>query len=111
MSQEQELPLFAAPPSEASVLWLERYLKECQDWMRAEQLAVLQNKEGEEGRRWVRAVAEGSGWVISGQKGYKHVENATAEEINHFVNWMERQGKKMIARAERLKRNAHAVFG
>lgn len=104
---EQDLPLFQAAPSDANVLWLERYLKECREWVLGKNLCVLVNQD----ERWLRSVAEASAWVISGQKGYKHVENATAEEVNRFVNWMESQGKKMIARAERLRRNAHAVFG
>ena len=110
-NSQNDLPLFQAPPSDASVLWLERYLKEVADWVPAARLAELQNRPGDEGKRWIRAVAEASEWVISGQKGYKHLEHTTAEEVNHFVNWMERQGKKMIARAERVKRNAHSVFG
>ncbi|HYG36371.1 MAG TPA: hypothetical protein VEC99_16375, partial [Clostridia bacterium] len=68
-------------------------------------------EDSDDSRRWVRALAQASDWVISGQKGYKHLSHATAEEVNHFIHWMESQGKKMIGRAERMRRNAHGVLG
>ena len=104
---QQELALYKQEPEAASVAWLENYLKEHAIWITAAELGRLVEKED----RWFRAVAEASSWIISGQKGYKHLSHATAAEIEHFVNWMERQGKKMIGRAERVKRNAHAIFG
>lgn len=104
---QTELPLYKVAPDDASVAWLEHFLREHREWITAGQISPLVEKD----ERWIRAVAESSSWIISGQKGYKHIEHATAEEIGHFVNWMESQGKKMIGRAERVKRNAHAVFG
>ena len=109
---QADLPLFQVAPEDPNVAWLEGYLKEARDWMRAAQLVVLINKpDNDDSRRWLRALAQASDWVISGQKGYKHLEHATAEEVNHFINWMESQGKKMISRAERMRRNAHAIVG
>jgi hypothetical protein len=113
MSDAQpELGLFKASEDDPNVLWLEKYLKECGEWVTAAGLVLRAGRAlSDDNRRWVRALAEASDRIISGQKGYKHLERATAEEVRHFVNWMESQGRKMIGRAERLKRNAHAIFG
>lgn len=110
--QQRDLGLFETTETDTNVKWLEKYLRESGGWMTAAVLAAAAGRPiTDEGRRWVRMLAEASSWVISGQKGYKHLQNATAEEVSHFVNWMESQGKKMIARAERARRNAHAVMG
>lgn len=108
----QQLGLFEAAKEDKHVVWLESYLLECGNWMTANALALLVGRpEGEESRRWVRSLAQVSDWVISGQKGYKHVKHATAEEVNHFVAWMESQATRMAKRAERMRKNAHAVLG
>lgn len=110
-TEQATLPLFEAPEKDAeNVRWLENYLKSSRDWMEGGALELIAGREKYQGR-WVRALAQASEWVISGQKGYKHLEHATAEEVSHFVNWMESQGKKMIGRAEKIRRNAHAIFG
>lgn len=111
-SPQQELPIFQVDPADPNIAWFENYLKEHRDWMTAREILTIAGKaDGDESRRWVRALAQESAWVISGQKGYKHLQGATAEEVNRFVNWMESQGKKMIGRAERMRRNAHGIFG
>jgi len=110
--RDSQLGLFQMSSEDLNVQWLEGYLRECQRWMTAQDLVVLVGKvNSDDSRRWIRTLAQASEWVISGQKGYKHLEHATAEEVNHFVNWMESQGKKMIGRAERMRRNAHAALG
>lgn len=107
---QTELALFKEPAGDdANVHWLEEYLKNAGGWMLAIDLERLVGKESHAGR-WVRQLANASEWVISGQKGYKHLEHSTAEEVNHFANAMESQGKKMFSRAERIRRNAHAIF-
>ncbi len=107
-----QMELYRVAAEDPNVGWLEKYLEATAEWLSAGQLAVIAGRgDGEQGRRWVRALAEGSEWVISGQKGYKHLEHATAEEIGHFVNWMESQARRMIARAERIRRNGHRVVG
>jgi hypothetical protein len=105
------LPLYEAGPDDPAVQWLEQQLRECQCWKTAAELLTLVGKEGSaDGPRWIRMLAEATRWIVSGQRGYKHLEYCTPEEISHFVNWMESQGKKMIRRAERVRRNAHAVL-
>ena len=110
--RDPQLPLFEAAPEDPNVQWLEQLLKDCASWQAAREILQLAGKPNtDDGRRWVRALAQASQWVISGQRGYKHLHNATAEEAGHFVNWMESQAKKMTRRAEKLRRNAHVVFG
>lgn len=62
--------------------------------------------------RTIRGAAEELGdLVISGNNGYKHVDQATTEEIRHFVNKMESQARQMMQRAEATRRRAHARLG
>jgi hypothetical protein len=61
--------------------------------------------------RDIRQLASESPNIISGQRGYKHVAHATAEEINHAANWLESQAKKMSDRAGAIRRTAHRIFG
>ena len=107
---QANLPLFQVAPDDPNVAWLESYLQEHREWMTAKQILVVAGKEGRD-ERWVRALAQESAWVISGQKGYKHLDHATGEDVCRFVEWMESQAKKMIGRAERMRRNAHSVLG
>lgn len=109
---QPELGLYDVPAVAQDVQWLERVLREVKGWRSARELADLAGQgDSEEGRRWVRSLASASDWVLSGQKGYKHLDHATAEEIKRFVEWMQRQGRKMIERAERMRRNAHRLVG
>jgi hypothetical protein len=50
-------------------------------------------------KREVRRQASMSSRIISGQYGYRHVAHATREEMEHFVNEMRSQARKMIKRA------------
>lgn len=110
MRKEPQIELFGAPePADPNVAWLERTLTVVGDWMLAKELANASG--GRLSDRDVRLLAEGSDCVISGQRGYKHLDRATAEEISRFVAWMESQGKKMIGRAERIRRHAHGRIG
>ena len=58
--------------------------------------------------RTMREIAEQSdGEIISGQKGYRLTQYATATECRHAEAWLQSQGRKMIARAIAI-RNARA---
>ena len=58
--------------------------------------------------RKVRAVAsESQGRIISGQKGYCLIEEATVEEANHFVSWMRSQARQMQQRAHEVEKAMH----
>lgn len=62
-------------------------------------------------KRWLRELASQSEFILAGQRGYLHLESATAEEINHCCNWLNAQALKMSERAGRLRKNAHRIFG
>lgn len=101
-------------PKLDSVETLEKVLRASGEWLTASQiLALLNLKESESGKRAVRLLASESEWIISspGSPGYKHLEHCTAEELNHIANSLISQGKEMIKRGLRIRRNAHKIFG
>jgi hypothetical protein len=56
-------------------------------------------------KRKLREIANQSeGQIASGQEGYKLVRDMTADEYNHFRNWMKRQADQMTARILRSDR-------
>ena len=87
--------------------WLETALKANPAWQTAADLLASVGRVGEDHRRWLRQLASASEWIISGQRGYKHIDHATLDEINHAANWLESQAKKMSDRACTLRRNSH----
>jgi hypothetical protein len=95
---QSELVLFAQANSAAIAALLRR----SQDWLSASDILTRLNWiDSESNRRLVRKCAEELGSeLISGQSGYKHIENATADEVRHFANWMKSQGGKMVSRAQ-----------
>ncbi len=96
----------------ADVRWLENLLAGTADWFTSRVVLIsLGRTPTDDNRRWVRELASTSEWIISGQKGYKHIKHATAEEIEHAANWLESQAKKMSDRAGGIRRNAHKIFG
>lgn len=61
--------------------------------------------------RKLRALAaESGGRIISGQKGYCLISEATPEEIHHAWSWLESQAKQMLARAVQIRRQAHHLI-
>lgn len=58
--------------------------------------------------RTIRAVAQVSqGRVISGQKGYSLIEEATVEDANHAANWLKHQADQMTKRAYEIRQQMH----
>ena len=107
--RDPQLGLFESRPTDANVVWLEQLLKNTQDWLTARQ--IIASCMGHLHDRDVRELASASGNIIVGQRGYKAIEHATPEEINHCCSWLESQAKKMSERACRLRSNAHKIFG
>ena len=106
---EPQLSLFEAAPAEANGRWLEHWLRASGRWWTA---AELRRATGDRlGDRELRALASASEWILSGQRGYKHLEAATAEEIDHAAAWLESQARKMEQRAIRLRRAGHRRIG
>ena len=90
---------------EQDVQWLENLLKGAGCWMTAGD--IMLTVIGRLSDRNVRELASQSNRIISGQKGYKHIEHGTPEEIAHSANWLISQGKKMIKRGIGQRRAAH----
>jgi hypothetical protein len=107
--RDPQLGLFEAKPGDANVVWLELLLKNSTDWLTARQ--IIASCFGKLHDRDVRELASASKWIISGQRGYKHIEHATAEESAHAANWLISQGKKMIKRGIGIRQNAHKLLG
>jgi predicted RNA-binding protein (virulence factor B family) len=113
-----QLELFRAAATDPNVAWLVELLFVNGSWLTARE--VLQNIPPEAHdsvdftiddrriRMWAEAAAPK---IISGQHGYKHTDHATAEEIKAFINTMESQGTKMLARANKVRAYAHAKIG
>ena len=102
------------PPMDADrdVAWLEKFLLGGQIWFTASDiLLAVQRPANDAGKRWLRNLASNSGYVVAGQKGYRHLQHASAEEIHHACAWMESQAKLMGERAGRLRGNAYKLFG
>jgi hypothetical protein len=114
MNPDAQLSLLE-PPRHAEgedAAWLENLLKQARAWVTATEILYSIGKPAsEDQKRWLRRLASASCWIISGQKGYKHIEHATAEEIDHCANGLESQAKEMSDRAGGIRRNAHRIFG
>jgi hypothetical protein len=88
---------------EKEVVPLKSWLKG-RGWQTARQIAELEGWSDRE----CRAAAEASdGEIITGQKGYKLLAEATPEEVHHAAAWLESQGRKMIDRAVAIRRLYH----
>lgn len=58
--------------------------------------------------RKIRATASDSnGIIISGQRGYCHIADATIAEIDEAAAWLESQAKCMADRATAIRRQRH----
>ena len=104
------LPLFATPApavSREDVSWVVQYLAG-NGWQTAAQLkARLYFND-----RKLRAIASASeGRIISGQKGYALIEEATVEEARHAAAWLRHQGNLMIRRAHEIEQAMHTRGG
>jgi hypothetical protein len=110
MIAELELPLFKPPTTDPNVDWLSSLLLAKRGWLTAAEIIAASGSELND--RAVRALASlASPDVISGQRGYRHIQHATAEEINHAAAWLESQGAAMIDRACAIRRRAHQLVG
>lgn len=58
--------------------------------------------------RTIRAAASlSAGRIISGQRGYCLIEEATVDEANHAAAWLEHQARAMADRARAIRRAMH----
>lgn len=74
-----------------------------QGWLTAKQLKMYGWTD-----RHLRAVAHVShGRVISGQRGYCLLQEATVDEARHAAAWLRHQGRAMIDRAREIEQAMH----
>lgn len=64
-------------------------------WVKGDRLA----HETGVNRRLIRAMAEETGCLISGQNGYKRTDLGTADELEHALNDYRSRANKLNARA------------
>lgn len=99
-------------PAEKDVAWLESALLVRPGWHYAADLCALASlPRTEDSKRAIRALANASDCIISGQRGYAHVKHVPLAEVMHASQWLISQGRQMIARAIRLRRRAHSLVG
>jgi len=104
--------LFRSPLGDPNVDWLEHYLDERHGWVRAAKILQELGLDDDEWRkREIRKLASASPWIISGQLGYRHLRHSTADEVKHFCAGFLSQIRLMAKRFNRIRRNAHAIFG
>lgn len=99
----------APPPKE--VAWFEKLLQGAKCWMMASDILLAVGRPVDDsGKRWLKALAAETVWVIGGQKGYRHVQHASTEEINHAASRLESAAKVMADRAGAIRSNAHRII-
>lgn len=108
----QSQPTLFPDPARCDPAWLERMLDEHRGWITAGDILIRGGLEDTDaGRREIRKLASESLWIISGQRGYRHIKHGTAEEIDHACTWLVSQGKAMIRRSIAMRRRAHSLVG
>jgi len=76
------------------------------DWQTARQIGHAEDAGWSD--RECRLAAEASGGeIITGQKGYKLLSEATPDEVSHAAAWLRSQGEKMIGRSVEIQRLYH----
>ena len=115
MSETVQPDLFAPPiptDPDKDVEWLEKFLDGGKCWFTASDIMLaIQRPVSDANKRWLRNLASNSGYVLAGQKGYRHIKHSNVEEVQHCCAWLESQAKVMGERAGRLRGNAHRLFG
>lgn len=102
---------FSAQRSPEEVDALENLLREAAGWVSASDILTSRNiVPTENAKRMLRVTASESKWILSGFHGYKHLQQATPEEVKHFVAQMDSQSRKMSARAEAINQNYRKIF-
>lgn len=112
MNTAVQLDLLNPAPAGPDPSALESDLLRLGGWHTAAELLIARGEPAADWRkRRLRAEAAASEDIISGQRGYKHADRSTLEELHHFAAWMESQASEMQRRAQALRRRAHARMG
>lgn len=100
---DEQLSLLDWHKPEAEVVPLLEWL-EGKGWMTASQIREAKGWSDRE----CRAAAEASkGLIITGQRGYRLLVEATPGEVEHAAAWLKSQGEKMIARSNEITTTYH----
>ncbi len=98
-------------PERKEVEWFENLLKGASCWMTASDILLTVGRPVDDsGKRWLKALCAETVWVIGGQKGYRHVQHSTPDEINHAASRLESAAKVMADRAGAIRCNAHKII-
>jgi hypothetical protein len=90
------------------VEWFEHVVASHAGWVLGRQILTDAGQPAVDSTlRWLRRLAAVSHAIISGQRGYCHLDHATTDEIHHAAAWLESQAAEMQARAIRLRQAAH----
>ena len=107
-----QLAFFETTAEDPNVRWLEAMLQRHQQWSTAADICQHAGwPASDNNKRRIRAWANASQMIVSGQPGYRHIDYCTSDELRHFTSWMESQAKKMTQRAEAMRRRAHQRIG
>jgi len=102
-----QVEFFLKAREDCDVNWMEQFLRG-RDWILARDiLGIIGQPATEDGKRWLRGLAEQSDKIVSGQKGYCLIDAATLDEIAHSGENLICQGKKLISRGIALRHAAH----
>jgi len=104
-----QLDLFDRPTADSAnpeLEWFLQILKSSSTWMTA--TAIITRMPGwpicENSKRALRRLASKTPQVISGDLGYRHLDSATAAEIEHFAGRLRSQARLMLERVEAVER-------
>lgn len=89
---------------------IEEWLLERADWVAAAEIETAFGVKERELRATDGAPGLCTAFAISGNRGYRHVENATNEEFAHFYARERGGGIGRLVRARRLKRRRENVL-
>lgn len=76
-------------------------------WVNARQIKSEQGWPERSLREWAAA---SDGQIISGQRGYCRIEEATPEEIHRAHTWLRSQAREMLRRSVAIRRRAHGLI-
>lgn len=79
---------------------IEKFLYDFGAWMKADNLACSFNLTARDLRGADSPIRD---FAISGDKGYRHIANATPEEITHFCNRLTAHALEELKRVNRIK--------
>lgn len=109
MTTQPDIIYTAPTATDAGRQWVTHWLRDNPGWHHAAAICRAAGQiDNEDGKRHIRRLASESPQVLSGQRGYCHLDHADVEEMSHAANWLEHQAKIMGDRAARIRRASHA---